>query len=73
MIFVVEPIVSLMMDQEENLSDEFGIDRSAYIAGTQSAEEKYNVLDEFKNGKYLFQKHIMLVIPTRTRLLTNHL
>ncbi|MDR1721966.1 MAG: RecQ family ATP-dependent DNA helicase [Methanobrevibacter sp.] len=51
---VVEPIISLMIDQKRNLFSEFGIDRSSYISSMQSGEEKEIVIEKFKKGKYLF-------------------
>lgn len=47
----VAPILSLIYDQKENL-DEFGIDRTCYITGEQSAIEKERIIHSFGNGQY---------------------
>lgn len=48
---VVAPIISLMMDQKENM-DEAGMTRTAYISGNLSGSEKDDVLNKFMEGKY---------------------
>ncbi|MFA9399311.1 MAG: DEAD/DEAH box helicase, partial [Clostridiaceae bacterium] len=46
---VVAPIISLMMDQKENM-DAVGMTRTAYIASNLNSSEKDIVLNQFKEG-----------------------
>lgn len=50
---VVDPIVSLMDDQIDNLRT-IGIDRTVGISGRQSANEKETLLHSFSSGHYKF-------------------
>lgn len=58
--FVVSPILSLIYDQKQNL-DEFGITRTSYITSDKSAEEKFQIMQDFGQGKYL----IIWISPER--------
>lgn len=49
--FSVCPITSLEIDQKEEL-DGIGFSRTSYIASTQTAKDKYDVIKSFGNGKY---------------------
>ena len=57
---VVVPIVSLMQDQKRGL-DLKGINRTSFISSSQTGEEKGNIIDEMKAGKY----QIVWISPER--------
>lgn len=58
--FVVEPIVSLICDQKENL-DKFNITRTEYITSEKTGREKGEILENLRNGKY----QILWISPER--------
>ena len=49
---VVCPLISLMRDQKHNL-DQLGIVHTEYMAADKDGEEKGEILDNLKKGKYL--------------------
>jgi len=53
LIIVVDPIKSLMKDQNENLKNAL-IDATTYINSTLSAKEKEKNIRDYTNGEYLF-------------------
>jgi len=61
---VVDPINSLMKDQERQLR-EFGINRSAFINGMLSAEERNKRLENIALNKYLF----LFISPERFHII----
>lgn len=58
---VIDPLVSLMIDQVENLQTNYAIDWVGHISGGQSAEEKSIEIQRMVDGQYL----IIFISPER--------
>lgn len=49
---IVDPIISLMMDQKRSLEENYGITHNNYIASNQGGNTKEQILDDFRNGRF---------------------